>query len=256
MTPMWSSQAMRHKFNLDLAQVDTILMLVHGGYAAGKSHFIGDFLRTEATNGLVRYLNIRGEDGQMSLASLGLGEVGETVETFADFEEAITEYSKLGLRALGVDSVKALSRVVMQHVLGEDRLPVVGGNTNEWSPIHFTMERVSNMLRRAAPYVVCACPSDKSVNQLDGKTYITPDLPGRQAAGSAGWFDFVAYLQSDTTGPGTVMRKLILAPNTKIITRQRLPHPITNDVVVPTGGGGWTRFMNAVHEAMKPHSKK
>src|SRR5262249_16204463 len=129
------------------------------------------------------------------------------------------------LRALGVDSMKALCRVVTKKVVKGDR-PAV---KDDFGSIHWEMERLTASLRSVAPIVVCACPSDKSVNQLDGRTYITPDLPGREAAGSAGWFDFVGYISADTMGPSRVTRKVTFSPSTLVITRQRLPRSVTTD---------------------------
>lgn len=245
---------MRRKFNLDITgdSLERAMILIHGGYAAGKTFLLADFLRHFAERGKVRFLNVIGEDGYMSAGTLGLGDVGETVDTYEDMSKALEEYKQEGLLALGVDSLKPASKLAMAHILGTDaRMPTVGGNRNEWGEVHFAMENLTNRMRAVCPWVMCVCPSDKSVNQIDGKTYITPDLPGREAAGSAGWFDFVGYIQSEVVSGGKVLRKVKFAPNTTILTRQRLPRPITEDVTLPEGRGGWQKILEVINRTMQ-----
>lgn len=246
---------MRTKFRLNFESGTTLqggMFLIHGGYASGKTHLMADFLaHYKEQGGKVKFLNVIGEDGYRSAMHSGLEE-GETVESYKDMIEALQEARQEGVVAVGLDSLKAAVRLVMAHVLGSpDRLPSIGGNKNEWGEVHFSVELFTTALRGAAPWVLTTCPSDKSVNQLDGRTYITPDLPGRQAAGSAGWFDFVAYLTADVQGPGNVVRKLMFTPNGAIVTRQRLPEPIVKDVVLPNGKGGWQRVLDAINAKLK-----
>ena len=243
---------MRKRFDLDKAELDGYTMLIHGGRAAGKTHLVGDFLRTESANGPVRFINIAGEDGNLTLRGMGLGECGEHIESYQDFYDAITEYSKTKIHAVGVDSLHALSRWVMRKVTGSDRLPEIkqqGGN--EWGELHHLMYNLMMMLRRSGKYVMCTCPSDRSVEQLSGKTYITPDLPGREAAGSAGWFDMVYYLSADAIGPGKVQRTITCVPNSNIIVRQRLPKQITEPIKLPDGAGGWKTIKDIVDKSWK-----
>lgn len=251
---------MRSKFNLDLeeAKLDHAMILIHGGYAAGKTHLVGDFLKYYSAQGPVKFINVKGEDGSDSAKTFGLGAVGENVETFEDLIGALNDVRKEKCVALGIDSMKAASRLAMAHVLGTDsRMPSVGGNGNEWGAVHFAMENLTNRMRAAAPFVMCVCPSDKSVNQLDGKTYITPDLPGREAAGSAGWFDLVGYISADVMGPGKVKWSVKFVPNTAILTRQRLPRPITEDIVIPDGDGGWKAILDTINKILStPKEKK
>ena len=241
---------MRHKLNLDLTELNGFSMLLHGGYAVGKTHFVGDMLREESQYGPVRFLNVKGEDGYRSLASLGLGENGESVDSLDDFSDALKEWRGLKLQAVAIDSFKPLVRLVMYDIFKEDRLPRVGGKENEWGPVHFKVEGIANSLRSVAKYVLCTCPSDKSVNQLDGRTYITPDLPGREAAGSAGWFDMVAYLKADSVSATKVIRELIIRPDNSVITRQRLPRAIVKDIIVPENGGGWHNLKVEIQKAL------
>ena len=246
---MLTRETMRHKLNLDLRSVDRIAMLIHSAYGAGKTYLVGDMLKAELerTKGPVLFVNVKGEDGTLSLADMGLGDVGETVETLTDWKELVADAHKRGLKAIGVDSMKALVRLVMRDKIGVDRPP----EKTEYGIIHWVMENLATELRTLASVVLCVCPSDKSVNQLDGRTYITPDLPGREAAGSAGWFDFVGYLKADTLSPKEVTRAITFAPNASIITRQRLPKPITHDISIPTGKGGWAAIRGAIEKALQ-----
>lgn len=232
---------MRQRLNLDMTSLDRLMMLIHGDYGSGKTHLIGDMLAAEAARGPVAFLNTKGEDGYMSLAAAHLGEIGESVETVADFRAALGDLRKLKLRAVAVDSLKYLCRIVTKGEVG-DRIP----RKDDWGPVHFQMESLVTELRSVAPVVVCVCPSDKSVNQLTGETKITPDLPGREAAGSAGWFDFVGYMQADTRGPSDVSRTITFTPSTSIITRQRLPVPILEVLQIPAGAGGWRTIIAAL----------
>lgn len=244
---------MREKFSLNLktASLEKTIMLIHGGYASGKTHLLADFLKHYSATGPVKFINVVGEDGYLSAQSFGLGDVGETVTSFDDLIDSLNDARSNKCIAVGIDSMKAASRLAMSKVLGTtDRMPSVGGNGNEWGDVHFKMENLTNRMRNASPYVLCVCPSDKSVNQLDGRTYVTPDLPGREAAGSAGWFDFVGFLSADVTGPGKITRKVKFAPNNTILTRQRLPRPIVNDIELPEGEGGWKKILNEINSIL------
>ena len=187
-----------------------------------------------------------GEDGGLTLRGMGLGDVGEDIDSLKDFTDALTEYATAKVHAIGVDSSHALSRWIMRKVTGSDRLPEIkSSGGNEWGDFHQTSYNTYMALRRAAKMIMCTCPSDKSVEQLSGKTYVTPDLPGRQAAGSAGWFDFVGYLEA-TNSPSGVTRTFNMTPNNTIIVRQRLPKQVGAAISLPNGHGGWAAIKSAI----------
>jgi len=242
---------MRKKLDLNLRSMDKFTMLVHGSYSTGKTHLIGDMLRHESKVGPTLFINIKGEDGSLSIADMELGETGETVENLKDWKELITEYKGKNLRGLGLDSMKALCRIVMEGKISVDRPP----EKTEYGLIHWFMESLTKELRTLAPVVLCVCPSDKSINQIDGRTYITPDLPGREAAGSAGWFDAVGYLRAETISAIRVDRTITFAPNPGIVTRVRLPRPITQDILIPNGGGGWQTIMDIFQKKLNEASE-
>lgn len=238
--------SLRKKFNLDTQELDGYSILVHGGRGAGKTHLMGDFLKTESKNGLVKYINIVGEDGGLTLKGMGLGDVGEDIDSLKDFLDVLDECTKTKVYAIGVDSAHALSRWIMRKVTGSDRLPEIkSSGPNEWGSYHQDSYNTYMTLRRAAKMIMVSCPSDKSVEQLSGKTYVTPDLPGKQAAGIAGNFDFVGYIEVINSTDG-VTRNFNMTPNNTIIVRQRLPKQVTSAIKLPNGHGGWTAIKGAI----------
>ena len=96
------------RFNLDKKELKGGSSLVHGNYASGKSHLIGDFLRTEREFGDIAFLDIVGEDGSSSCANFGLGEKGIRIESIADAREFIEAYRGNKLAGIGLDSLPAL----------------------------------------------------------------------------------------------------------------------------------------------------
>lgn len=241
---------MRTRFNLDLSTLQRFTMLIHGGYGTGKTYFLGDMLREESKKGPVRFLNIAGEDGYLSAANIGLGEVGETVDSLADFKAALADYTKLGLAALAIDGGKHFGRLCIRDACG-DRLPKVGTGSDDWQKIHLAFESTIATLRAAAPVVVMASSSDKSMDQVAGETSLTPDMPGRQAAGVGGQFDFVLILKAQVMGPNRIRRALLCAPQANTVIRSRLPKALPTEIELPEGGGGWKKLREAMNECLK-----
>jgi hypothetical protein len=264
---------MRQKFDLDLKELNRFSVLFHGAFGSGKTHLLGDMLRTErerglsdATHGLlageetqrrngVRFLNIAGEDGHLSIANFGLGMVGETVDTYRDFLDALNDYRKENLRALAVDGGKWYGKLCIKDVCGE-RLPKVGGNSDDWTQIHSRFENGIGMMRSVAPIVVMASSSDRSMDQISGDISLTPDMPGRQAAGIAGMFDFVLVVRSVAIGPGKVRRWIDTAPVSNTIIRQRLPQPLPSEIPIPENGGGWKNLIDAMQASLVKNPNK
>ena len=249
----------RLEFNLDMRDLSRCSVLLHGIANSGKTYLMGDFLRHESQFGKVAFIDVLGEGGALSLAELGLsaaGHKGYRVSTRTELTNLLDWLVGQNLRALAFDSLKAFVRLVISERVGADRMPVVvkGGEENEWSDVHFRMERMAGRLAAAAPWLMAACLSDRSVEQISGKTYVTPDLPGREAAGSISWFDLAGYIKAELSPlPGVgVQRTFMVTPNNTILTRQRLPRPITHDIVLPVGPGGWATIKAQIEEALKP----
>lgn len=240
---------MRQRFDLDLRTLDRFTILFHGGYGVGKTFILGDMLRHESKTGPVRFLNIAGEDGQLSIANFGLGSIGETVDTLNDFVEALNEYKQAGTRALAIDGGKAFGKLIVRSVCG-DRIPSVGGKSDDWTQIHAKFENTVGMLRTIAPIVCMASSSDRSMDQVSGELSLTPDMPGRQAAGIAGMFDFVFVVRAQALNANTVKRWIDTAPAANTIIRQRLPKPLPSQIDMPQGGGGWKKLVEEMQKCL------
>lgn len=247
---------MRRPLDLDLKSLDDgFATLFHGVVNSGKTHLLGDALKHESQFGPIRYINVKGEDGQMSLASFNLGQgVGETVETAKDINDVMVDYAKLKLHALAVDSLKPLGTMLLFDVVGEDRLPdtALDGEKSKayWGRARVAMETTLKKLRGLAKYLICVCPSDKSEDIVSKAKSITPDLFGKLAFGCAGSFDFVGYVEAKVVGPGKLRRTISLAPNTEVLTRQRLPRPVLKPIIIPDGSGGWVAYKNALQQGL------
>lgn len=245
---------MRKQFNLDLADLDRFTMLVHGNYGVGKTHLLGDFLRYyKALDKTVRFLNLAGEDGQLSIANFGLGGVGETVETYKDFIEACNDY-RGKVDALAIDGIRHLGQQVIKKQCG-DRLPSVGRGSDDWANIHRDFENAITGLRSVAPVVLCASASDRSLDQVSGEISLTPDLPGRQATGVGGMFDFVFVLKATVVGPNRIKRTLLTAPVQNTVIRARLPRQLPAEIVLPENHGSWALIQKTLQEALQPNKE-
>lgn len=246
---------MRKPFDFNNLVTDGYTMLVHGIWASGKTHFLGDMLATEAKAGPVKFLNIAGEDGAASAKGSNLPTgVGETLETYQDFTDFCREFAGKKLQAVGLDSMSVLARVVARAVVGADRMPKISKDSNEWGDFHREMQNATTLLRNTAKYVLCVCPSDRSTENVSQQVYITPDLPGRQAAGSGGWFDFVGYLSVRVLGPASVKRILTFKPSGAVIVRQRIRRMIMDEIELPEGAGGWSKVKQIIADHDKPLS--
>jgi hypothetical protein len=246
------------RFNLDKKEMKGGSALFHGNYASGKTHLLGDMLRTEREFGDIAFLDIVGERGASSCANFGLGEKGYILENIEDIREFISTYRGGKLSAIGMDSLPMFVALVIREVVKENRMPVVAhsGIKNEWSEVHFMTKDLILDLKSCCNWFVATSTSDISVDPIMEKSmgkkgFITPDLPGRQAAGCAAWFDLVGYLKAEILAGGEVSRKLMVTPNNLILTRQRLPREINEDIIIPRDKGGWDAIKNAMMKAMK-----
>lgn len=238
----------REKFNLDEQKLDKYNVLIHGINASGKTFLLCDFLKEESKTGVARFINIAGEDGALTGKGMGLGNIGETIDSYKDLNDALDEYQRDNVYALGIDSLAPLNSWIRVHLFKSDRLP---NGADEWNELHRLMNNVMYKLKRTASRVMCTCPSDRSGDQVTQKTYITPDLPGKEARSSAGWFDFVGYLSAEPTGPGKVKRTLLMTPNGQTTVRQRLPRQIASEIILPDGLGGWKTIKDKIEEGWK-----
>lgn len=231
-------------------------LLLHGNYGSGKTHLLGDYLRFEAerTKQPVFFINMKGEDGYTTVVDLEdvPGIMAVTVDTYDDLMLALTEAKKLNASAGGIDGYHRIYPFTFRKKLGADRLPIVGGSTNEWSECHKLVEDLTDTLRYYAPFIFCTSASDKSVDQIKGETQTTPNFAGRNAAGIAGHFDYVFCLENEVLGPGKIRRVLRTAPVAKMVVRYRLPKPLPTELVMPEGRGGWKMIRAEIEKAIAP----
>lgn len=241
---------MRTRLDLDLATLDRFTMLIHGNYGVGKTSFLGDMLRTESKHGAVGFINIAGEDGYLSIQGYGLGECGETVDTLADFKAALGDLKQKGCVAIGIDGGKQFGDLIKKSIR-PDGLLQMGQGKDDWQRFHREFETTIASLRLAAPVIVMASASDRSLDQISGETSLTPDMPGRQAAGVGGQFDFVFIMRAQATSPTTVRRWLATAPQANTVIRSRLPRALPHEIEIPKDGGGWSKLRTEMEKALK-----
>lgn len=254
---------MRVKFDLDKLPLDGFTIATHGDRAVGKTHLIGDMLKYEAQFGPVGYINIAGEDGMRTISGLGLGNIAETINEYKDLIEIIEEYSKKKYRAIGLDSLQMFAKLAMKAVTGSDRPPIIpsraqlnAGMVNEWPLVHNLMEVAMMKWRSAAKYAMATAASDKALDNLDlsdrpKPSIIAPNLPGKEAGDSAGWFDFMGYIELNPVRPGEFVRTFSMVPDNITRVRQRLPKMITTKITLPNGEGGWLAIKSAIEAASK-----
>jgi hypothetical protein len=246
---------MRERFDLNLSDLARATYLVHGNYGVGKTFLLGDALKYEMSLGKkAHFLSFKDEEGHNSIVNLGLGQIAERVETYDDFIAALADCKKDGVDALAIDNLKWLGRATIKKHCG-DRLPSVGRGSDDWQKIHKDFEEAIGKLRWTAPTVVCAASSDRSMDQISGEISLTPDFPGRQAAGSGGLFDFVFVLRATTIGPGKIKRVLCTAPQQNTVIRARLPRPLPHEIELPENGGGWKALQLAIQHSLEKAGK-
>lgn len=246
---------MRVKLNLDLTTLDKISMLIQGPYGSGKTHLQGDFLRWAKERGKAAFVNIKGEDGYGSLAAMGLGDIAETAETLADYDSIVAEYSKQGYYGVAADSLPALEDLVIRSVMPDGQLrypdPKLDGERAKmlWGQIKMLLRARVTASRSVGRIVLWVASYDKSEVEGEGKL-TAPNLIGKSARASAGWFDFLGTLTADTKSPTSVTRSVSFAPSTTVLSRQRVAKTITQLITIPEGGGGWAAIWAALEGAM------
>lgn len=232
-------------------------ILIHGVYASGKTHFLGDALRSASQHGEVIFANVCGEDGMDSSAHIGL--LPDTQRLEIDRVEAAEELAayctEKKVYMLAVDSLSVLYDIVIKKKTLGRRVPSRGrGEDNEWSLIHLWMEELMHKLRRCAHHVVMTAPSQLGVDLVkDNESLIAtpmkimPEMPGKYGAGGqcAKWFNLVGYLSLDDRKKSEVKRQLHFESTDRFLTRQRLPRELTEPLDIGETGG-WDVLMAAV----------
>jgi len=246
---------MRKRLNLDLPDLERFSLLAFGPYGGGKTHLQADFLAwaKRQEKGPIAFVNIAGQDGQSSMAGYGLGEVGETVETVKDFHDAMNDWAKGKVFAGAIDGLADYFRIVLKEELGELRYPDPARDGERakmlWGQLKWRTYQGVLESKAAVPYVMWVCPHDKSEDSIEKKASTTPDLPGKLAFASVGWFDMVGHLTAQPLAD-RVKRQFNVTPSTNVTVRQRLPKEIRKVIDIPEGHGGWEAIYREVQKAM------
>jgi AAA domain-containing protein len=246
-------------YNLDLVSYEKLCVLIYGPYGSGKTHLQGDFLRWARAKGDVAFVNIRGEDGDASIGQMGLGNIGYRAESVKDFEAIMGALMSKKLVGLAIDSLTGYYELALLDKYGKIRYPdpKLDGEAakNHWGQLNMGLKDAVVRSRAVAPYVLWVAPHDRSDDTVGSGKGLTPNLPGKLAYECAGRFDFVGHLRAETLSPTRIKRSLTFAPATGMLTRQRSPTAITQELEIPEGGGGWANFMTAVEAAFKKEAK-
>jgi hypothetical protein len=246
---------------LDLTKLSTDLstfaMLLHGAPGAGKTRLMGDLL--SGTEGKRAFINIAGQDGLLSLISLELdGVIAATVDSYDDLADFVCNEGPFD--ALAVDSIRDVHRLAVAKITGGERILKMGRDENEYAEMSFAFERIINALKMQSKRFVTCSMSDRSTDQLTNSTKVTPDLPGRLAAGIAQYFDFVGYMSAQTNSFGKLSRTLSFQTKAlqisktaeiEILTKARVVSPVTADIVLKEGQSNWP----TVSETLLAHMK-
>jgi hypothetical protein len=248
---------MRNKFNLDVTDLKRPSVLLQGIPNSGKTHLAGDMLRTEAAFGPVRFINIKGEDGYASIAHMGLGNIGVTVDAATDVRELTEEFIRDKVHGAVLDGARLLYGLLLVEMVQSDpkfstavRLPDAryDGEKSKgyWSQARFQMEQTITLLKTAVNVLLVTSTSAQDVHEVTGKKQIAPDIYGKMGSGLIGLLDFSGYIVAESMGPGRVQRKVSFEVRDDVQTRQRLAFPLTEPIVLPDGFGGWAKIKTAL----------
>ena len=236
------------KLQLDNPEHLTAHTLIHGMSNAGKTYLLGSAMEYCHKQGKrVAFINLKGEDGYRTLTAFDLPvDCAMTATDFADLQACLAEVKGTDLVCL--DSAKYIWQFAIDKKCGAGKLPKVGGQSNDWSEIHKMAEMLLKDLMDQVGRVVVACPSDRSMVQEKQEVALTPDLPGRWAAGIAGAFDLVGYLEANAMG-SKVRRVLNLQPIGGTISKGRFKTELTKGIVLESGTNAWEQ----VEKALEAH---
>lgn len=244
----------RTKVGAPSASLESCCMLLQGDYNVGKTYLMGCAMKAQLSKGPGLLIVTAGEPSVSTIQGLGVSDLDVVIlDAYADVDTVVKEYKGKGLRVVGVDSLALLSELAIAKTTGGLRAPGqrdAGGGAHdgrsEWGAVKSDFRRAVKQLQGLAPFCFMTCPSAKNENELTGQTSITPDLPGKQAIGIVGMFEFVGYVDCTPMTPTKVQRRIHFEPMGSIATRCNLPRPITKPIVLPEGEGGWQEVEKAI----------
>ena len=257
---------MQSPFNLDIATLDRLAVLVQGVTNSGKTHLCGDMLAYEKQFGPVKFLNVRGEDGASTNADMGLGAIGVNVDHEGDVQDVAADCLKNKVHAVALDGARLLFNQILVRLVQSKpqfahdvRLPDarLDGDSSKsyWAQARFRMEQTIALLKTSVNVLLVTTTSQKDLNEVTGQTQIAPDIYGKMGAALVGLFDFSGYMTFTIQGPARVQWEVSFQPRTDVQTRQRLAYPITSNIILPDGPGGWKTIKSAFEKGLRKGAK-
>jgi hypothetical protein len=240
-------------FDLDVRDLHRLAVLGFGPYNSGKTYLMGDFLAEQKKVGEVAFIDIKGEEGSLSVADFKLGKCGYRVEKLTELKALFAHLKTRNLAGVGLDSLQALIAIINRSLFQSDIYP---DEPAKWNEFHSTLRATVAEFKTVAPWVFATCSAametDPMHQELTGQPikFVAPDLPGKQARFIIGCFDMAGYLSVKRKGNKTTRHFVLDAPD-KLLVRQRLPRPITERIVLPEGPGGWLAIRSKIEAALE-----
>lgn len=242
----------RIKLTLDLTSPDHQRILLHGQSNAGKTFLAGSAMAYYVAQGRSTYfIDTKGEEGTRSIINFGLGGgYAETVETFADYQEAIKEVTAAKTDLLVVDSLKFVWKMIMMHVLKSDRSPVISKTSTDWQDLYRCYDRMLFDLVGAAKDLIVICPSDVSKDMVKDEMLTGPDLPGRKIPDTIAAFDMVGYMVNSSVA--TMSRRMLNFQGMNGVTTKfrASKKALTAGIKVEDGINAWAGIQNILAESV------
>ena len=256
---------MQSPFNLNLPTLDRFSVLVQGIPNSGKTYLGGDMLKYESQHGPVRFINVKGEDGWASAAGMDLGNIGVTVESEADLQQVAADMIREKVHAVVLDGARPLWGFIMNGIIQSEkpgtvpRLPdsKLDGDRSKtwWSQARFRMEENIKLLKTSCNIFLATTVSAQDIHEITGDKQIAPDVYGKAGSGLVGLFDFAGYMTWSLMGPGRIRREVSFQTRADVQTRQRLAVPVTENIILPDGPGGWAVIKTALQKGLRKEKK-
>jgi len=213
---------------------------VGGMFGSGKTTLLADMLLSEASNGPVAYVMTPTEGdgdkgGWKSMVGLGLGDIAYQVETYQDLKDLRKKFKEENYRAVALDTLVGLSKLIRIALLGEDRMPNTTLKRNEYGEIANEFQTFTRLWNNCAFYTMSVAPTD--LTYRDDQTGTSPEMKDLGSATQyvrpmmdwaklefliPGMFDLCWHI--DTSGVlETQTRTLVVKQGKKFATKQRLP---------------------------------
>lgn len=255
---------MPNPFDLNLATLDRLSVLLQGIPNSGKTFLSGDMLHYERQYGPVKFINVKGEDGWGSIAGMDLGGIGVTVASEADVQAVAADMVREKTHAAVLDGSRLLYSAIITQIVqadkpGQYRLPdaKLDGDRSKsyWASARFRMEQNIILLKTSCNIFMATTVSAQDVHEITGEKQVAPDIYGKMGSGMIGLFDFAGKMEWTVLGPGRIRREVSFQTRNDVQTRQRLAVPVTENLILPDGPGGWAVVKTAFQKGLKKGTK-